>query len=263
MRQIEGFREKVRTPFGRAKLIVVHEAALVGLSTVGPVIGSAIGVWKRPSAEYTHSIFYFAAGIMLAISFLDLIPESIALGSPLTCVIGLSIGGMGLWSLDRSFPHVHSCPACVENQCPLGHTANFLILAIALHNFPEGMAIAVGTATDIGDSFVIATAIALHNIPEGICTSAPHYHAFGNRWRSFAMSSMSALPIVAGFLAARFLFGVISMSTMSLLVGATAGLMIYISANELMPTAQEGSGRQTIFFFMAGIVSVILLEVVA
>jgi len=77
------------------------------------------------------------------------------------------------------------------------------------------------------------------------------------------MSSMSALPIVAGFLAARFLFSLISVSFMSVLVGATAGLMIYIAANELMPTAQEGSnGRQTIFFFMAGIVSVILLEVI-
>ena len=242
---------------------MVHEVTLVGLSTIGPVIGSAIGVWKRPSAAYTHSIFYFAAGIMLAISFLNLIPDSISMGSPLTCVAGLSIGGLGLWLLDRSFPHVHACPGCAEDKCPLGHTANFLIVAIALHNFPEGMAIAVGTASDIGDSFVIAIAIALHNIPEGICTSAPHYHVYGNRWKSFAMSSMSALPIVAGFLTARFLFSMISLSTMSVLVGATAGLMIYISANELMPTAQEGSGRQTIFFFMAGIVTVILLEVVA
>ncbi len=77
------------------------------------------------------------------------------------------------------------------------------------------------------------------------------------------MSSMSALPIVAGFLVARLLFSVISVSVMSVLVAATAGLMIYISANELMPTAQEGSNsRQTIFFFMAGIVTVILLELV-
>ena len=242
---------------------LVHDVTLVGLSTIGPVIGSAIGVWKRPSAAYTHCIFYFAAGIMLAISFLNLIPDSIAMGSPLTCVAGLSIGGLGLWLLDRSFPHVHSCPGCAEDKCPMGHTANFLIVAIALHNFPEGMAIAVGTASDIGDSFVIAIAIALHNIPEGICTSAPHYHVYGNRWKSFAMSSMSALPIVAGFLAARFLFSMISPSTMSVLVGATAGLMIYISANELMPTAQEGnSGRQTIFFFMVGIATVILLELV-
>ena len=214
-----------------------QEIMVVALSAMGPIIGSGIGVWKKPTTTYIHNMLYFAAGIMLAISFLDLIPESRRLGSDLTCVLGLAIGAIAMWTLDRLFPHVHECTVCGEDECHFGHTANFLILAIFLHNFPEGMAIAIGAATNVSDSIVIAAAIAIHNIPEGICTSAPHYYAYGNRLKSFVMSSLSALPIVVGYLAARYLFIQITPEMMSVLVGATAGLMIYISADELMPAA--------------------------
>lgn len=238
------------------------ETMIVALSAAGPVIGSGIGVWKRPTTTYIHNMLYFAAGIMLAISFLDLIPESRHLGSTLTCVTGLAIGAAAMGVLDRMFPHVHECTACGKDECHLGHTANFLILAIFLHNFPEGMAIAVGATTNVGDSIVIAAAIAIHNIPEGICTSAPHYYAYGNRLKSFVMSSLSALPIVVGYFVARNLFTQISPQTMSVLVGATAGLMIYISANELMPAARKDNSQQTIFYFIFGIVAVMLLELI-
>ncbi len=165
-------------------------------------------------------------------------------------------------ALDRLFPHVHACAGCGEDACHLGHTANFLILAIFLHNFPEGMAIAIGAGTEVGGSIVIALAIAIHNIPEGICTSAPHYFAYGNRMKSFVMSSLSALPIVAGYMAARYWFGQISPHVMAVLVGATAGLMIYIAANELMPAARNDSGGKNIIFFIFGIIAVMLLELV-
>ena len=240
-----------------------QEVIIVALATIGPIIGSGIGVLKRPSTTYIHNMLYFAAGIMLAISFLNLIPESIRLGNSLSCVAGLSFGAMAMAALDRLFPHVHDCAACAEDECHLGHTANFLILAIFLHNFPEGMAIAIGAATNVGDSVVIALAIAIHNIPEGICTSAPHYYTYGNRLKSFCMSSLSALPIVVGYIAARYLFVQISPHLMSLLVGSTAGLMIYIAADELMPAARNNSGGQNVFFFIFGIIAVMLLELVA
>ena len=241
---------------------MTQEVMIVGLSAIGPIIGSGIGVLKKPSTAYIHNMLYFAAGIMLAVSFLDLIPESRHLGSTATCVSGLAIGAAAMWMLDQIFPHVHECSACGENECHMGHTANFLILAIFLHNFPEGMAIGIGGSANVGDSLVVAAAIAIHNIPEGICTSAPHYYAFGNRLKSFVMSSLSALPIVAGYFVARSVFGQISPQTMSLLIGATAGLMIYISASELMPAATNNSGQKTTLFFMFGIVSVMLLELI-
>lgn len=242
---------------------MTQETIVVALATAGPVIGSAIGVWRRPTSSAIHNILYFAAGIMVAISFLDLIPESLHLGSALTCVAGLAIGAAAMFALDRVFPHIHDCAVCGEDECQLGRTAKFLILAIFLHNFPEGMAIAVGAATNIGNSVVIAAAIAIHNIPEGICTSAPYYYASGKRLKSFIMSSVSALPIIAGFLVVRYWLRDIHPSAMSVLIGATAGLMIYIAADQLMPAAQNGKGsRLTMFFFMFGIMGVILLELI-
>lgn len=241
---------------------MTQEAMIVALSAIGPIIGSGIGVMKKPSTVSIHNMLYFAAGIMLAISFLDLIPESRHLGSTLTCVLGIFIGAFAMWTLDQVFPHVHECAVCGENECHMGHRANFLILAIFLHNFPEGMAIAIGSATNVGDSIVIAAAIAIHNIPEGICTSAPHYYAYGNRLKSFVMSSLSALPIVVGYFVAHYFLGQISPQTMSVLVGATAGLMIYISIGELMPATANNSGQKTTIFFMLGLVSVLLLELI-
>jgi zinc transporter, ZIP family len=252
-----------KAPLQKRMGTMSQESILVVLSTAGPVIGSAIGVWRKPSELYIHNMLYFAAGIMLSISFLNLIPESISLASTITCVAGATIGSSIMAFLDRLFPHLHDCAVCAEDECRLGRTANFLILAIFLHNFPEGMAIAVGAAANIGDSVVIALAIAIHNIPEGICTSAPHYYAYGNRFKSFAMSSISAVPIVLGYLAVKFIVGQISSFTMSIMVGATAGLMIYITADELMPAARNASGKQSIFSFIAGIIAVMLLGLVA
>jgi zinc transporter, ZIP family len=242
---------------------MTQEAIIVALATAGPVIGSAIGVWRRPTTSAIHNILYFAAGIMVAISFLDLIPESIHLNSTLTCVTGLIVGSAAMFALDRLFPHIHDCAVCGEDECQLGRTAKFLILAIFLHNFPEGMAIAVGTTSTIGNSVVIAAAIAIHNIPEGICTSAPYYYASGKRLKSFIMSSISAIPIIAGFMVVRFWLLNISPFTMSILIGATAGLMIYIAADQLMPAVQSAkNGRLTMLFFMLGIIAVMLLELI-
>ncbi|WP_155326284.1 ZIP family metal transporter [Desulfosarcina ovata] len=238
------------------------ESMLVALSTVGPVIGSAIGVWKRPTMHYIHSMLYFAAGIMLSISFVDLIPESIHLGSKLICLVGLMMGALLMGTIDRLFPHVHECAVCGEEVCHLGRTANFLILAIFLHNFPEGMAIAVGATTDISDSLVIALGIAVHNIPEGVCTSAPYYFTYGNRLKSFVLSSLSALPIAIGYIFARYIVEQISTSTMSLLVGSTAGVMIYISVNELMPAGRGHKKGLSITAFAGGFVSIILLGLI-
>ncbi len=238
------------------------ETMIVALSAIGPVIGSGIGVWKKPTTAYIHNMLYFAGGVMLAISFLNLIPESIHLGSNLTCIAGLSMGAAAMWALDRMFPNVHDCAACGEDECHMGRTANFLILAIFLHNFPEGMAIAIGSVADFEGSLVIALAIAIHNIPEGICTSAPHFYTYGNRTKSFVMSSLSALPIVAGYMVARHLFVSISPQIMSVMVGATAGLMIYITVDELLPAVQNRSSKQTVFFFVFGIVAVMLLELI-
>jgi zinc transporter, ZIP family len=232
---------------------------VVIISVLGPLIGSAIGVMKMPSFEYICSMLCFAAGVMLAISFLELIPQSLLLSSIMTCTGGLVFGSLVMYALDRLIPHLHPRLCEQEHGCNLERTSVYLILGMFLHNFPEGMAIAVGTVTDIKVSFVIALAIAIHGIPEGICTSAPYYHSTGERAKAFLLSSSTAAPILAGFFVARYIFQNIPQELLGFIIAATAGLMIYITVDELIPSGCAGSDHRTIFSLIGGIVLVLLL----
>jgi ZIP family zinc transporter len=235
---------------------------IVAISVLGPILGSGLGVLKRPSFNYICNMLCFAAGVMLAISFLELIPESIHMGSVGVCVAGLVVGALTMFGLDKIIPHLHPELCSQEQGCNLERTSIYLILGIFLHNFPEGMAIAIGSVTEVRVSIVIALAIAIHNIPEGICTSAPYYHSTGARLKSFLLSSSTALPILMGYLLARYIFQNIPEPVVGFIIGATAGLMIYITADELIPTSCAGTNHQTIFCLMAGVVFVILLGLI-
>jgi ZIP family zinc transporter len=235
---------------------------IVVISVLGPILGSGLGVLKRPSFNYICNMLCFAAGVMLAISFLELIPESIHMGSVGVCVAGLVVGALTMFGLDKIIPHLHPELCSQEQGCNLERTSIYLILGIFLHNFPEGMAIAIGSVTEVRVSIVIALAIAIHNIPEGICTSAPYYHSTGARLKSFLISSSTALPILMGYLLARHIFQNIPEPVVGFIIGATAGLMIYITTDELIPTSCAGTNHQTIFCLMVGVVFVILLGLI-
>lgn len=234
-------------------------AGIIAISVAGPIVGSAIGISRRPSFPYICNMLCFAAGVMLAISFLELIPESIELSSSLLCISGVVAGSCVMYGLDRLIPHIHPRLCSQEQGCNLERTSVYLIMGMFLHNFPEGMAVAAGGISDINVSFVIALAIAIHGIPEGICTSAPYFHTTGQRSKAFLISSSTAIPIVAGYGTARFMFEAVSLSFIGFIIGATAGLMIYITTDELIPNACIGSDHQTIFSLMTGIVFVMLL----
>ena len=232
---------------------------IVALSVSGPIIGSAIGVLKMPTFGYICNMLCFAAGVMLAISFLELIPESLEISSPAITIGGLVLGSLAMYGLDRIIPHIHPSLCAQEQGCNLERTSVYLILGIFLHNFPEGMAIAIGSVTEIKTSITIALAIAIHNIPEGICTSAPYYHSTGRRIKAFLLSASTAIPILIGYVTAQYIFQQVSTQVVGLLISSTAGLMIYITADELIPNSCAGTNHQTIFSLILGVVFVILL----
>lgn len=236
------------------------------ISVLGPVIGSLIGVIKKPSRIVMYNMLAFAAGVMLAISFLELIPESIRISSALTCCIGILLGSVLMFLIDKLIPHLHPGLVLQEQGCHLKRTALYLLIGIFLHNFPEGMSISIGGVIGSKVGLVIAIAIAVHNIPEGICTSAPYYYCTNKRWKSFLISSLTAAPILLGFFAARFLFQKISLTAIGLVIAATAGLMIYISADELIPSSCQKHFKKwshsTIFSLITGILFVIMLGLI-
>jgi len=235
---------------------------IVIISVLGPIIGSGIGVLRKPSFGYLCNMLCFAAGIMLGISFLQLIPESINLSSPLICIGGIFFGSLIMYGLDRLIPHIHPELCAQEQGCNLKRTSVYLIMGIFLHNLPEGMAIAIGSVTEMRVSLAIALGIAIHNIPEGICTSAPYYHTTGARLKSFLVSSSTAVPILIGYFLARLLFQVITSGVVGFIIGATAGLMIYITVDEIIPNSCVGTNHRTIFSLVVGIIFVILLGLI-
>lgn len=241
-------------------VIKMNEKLLIVLiSVIGPVIGSLIGVVKRPSQKFMYNMLAFAGGVMLAISFLELIPRSIEFSSIFMAVFGIVLGAVLMFFVDKTIPHLHPSLCRQEQGKNLKRTAVYLIIGIFIHNFPEGMAIAIGSVSEPKVGLVIALAIAIHNIPEGITTSAPYFHCTKKRLKSFLISASTAIPIVAGFFFAEFLYGFISMSFVGLLMGFTAGLMIYITADELIPSScVKNSNHTTIFSLFLGILFVIL-----
>ncbi len=236
------------------------------ISVLGPVVGSLIGVIKKPTSSFIHLMLAFAAGVMLAVSFLELIPESVELSGAFLAVVGIVIGSVIMYALDKLIPHIHPELCSQEQGASLKKTSIYLILGIFLHNFPEGMAIAIGRVTDFRTALIIAISIAIHNIAEGICTSAPFYFCTKKRLKSFLVSSMTAIPILVGFIVAYFAFGMLSPTLVGIILAATAGLMIYISADELIPSACSKARKEwshaTIFALIAGIVLVMLLGLV-
>lgn len=233
------------------------------IAIAGPIIGSLIGVLKKPSNLFVYNMLAFAAGVMLAISFLELIPESIKLSSIWLSCIGIIIGAIIIYTLDKLIPHIHPRLCGQEQGRKLERTAIFIFLGIFLHNFPEGMAIATGTITDFKATLAIALAIAIHNIPEGIVTSAPCYYLTKKKLKSFLLSSSTAIPIILGFIFARFLFQNIPLNIIGIIIAATAGLMIYISGDELIPMSHSKDSKvwnhSTIFSLIAGVLFVIIL----
>jgi zinc transporter, ZIP family len=236
------------------------------LSVLGPVLGSLIGVIRKPSEKFMHKMLAFAAGVMLTISFLELIPKSIEFSSIWLTSIGVLLGALVMYGLDKLIPHIHPELCQQEQGCRLKKTSIYLLLGIFLHNIPEGMAIATGIISGYKTTLVIALAIAIHNIPEGICTSAPYYYCTKKRLKSFLVSSSTAIPILIGFFFARFLFQNIPLQITGLIVALTAGLMIYISGDELIPTSCNKCNKSwdhgTIFSLIFGVIFVILLGLI-
>ena len=230
------------------------------ISVLGPVIGSLLGVIKQPSEKFLYDMLSFAAGVMLAISFLQLIPESIQFSNEWICITGIIIGALLMYLTDRLLPHIHPVLCSQEQGCELKKTALYLIIGISLHNLPEGMAMAVGSVTEMKTGIAIALAIAIHDIPEGICTAAPFYHATGKRMRSFFVSAATAFPVIIGFFIAHSIYKNIPLEFVGLIIGTTAGLMIYICADELIPSScSRSTNHSTIFYLICGVVFVVFL----
>lgn len=236
---------------------------IIGISVLGILIGSIIGVIRKPSEWTLMHMISFAGGTMLAVSFMDLIPESIKMSSVIICAVGIWTGAIIMLGLKKFVPHIHPRHYKKKHDKEFEVAAYFIFIGIFLHNFPEGMAVGISGLSNFKASLVIALAIGIHNIPEGICTSAPYFMVTKKRLESFLVSVSTIIPTVLGFLLAYFLIPHLPLAVLGFLVSITAGLMIYISCDELIPlSCDERTNHSAIFSCIAGVLVVVLLGMI-
>ena len=222
---------------------------LAGLSTG---IGSAIAYFiRRPKMVYLSFSLGFSAGVMIYISFMELLPTAMEKVGEVRSLIAfftgiVIIGVIDLLIPEAENPHHLSIPQYtngVKKDESLMRTGLFTALAIGIHNFPEGISIFATSLSDIKLGVIIAIAVAIHNIPEGIAVSIPLFYATGNRNKAFFYSFLSGLsePLgaIVGFL---ILMPFLSEVFVASLLASVAGIMVYISVDEIIPTAHR-TGR--------------------
>lgn len=241
----------------------LEELRILGVSLAGPLLGSLVGVALRPGERMLFFMLSFAGGTMLGISFLQMLPESVGMCGTLGCILGMLIGVLAMLAVGGAVEGTERHSGSKKGK--LETAAVMMIVAIFLHNFPEGIAMAAGTRmAGGGKAMLIAVAIAAHDIPEGVCTSAPYYFATGKRLQAFLLSASTSLPVIFGFFLGKSLFQSINNYTMGMIIGGVAGMMIYISCKELIPTAMGGKGQKlSMAALMMGIVFVLLLGNIA
>lgn len=236
-----------------------------GLSTT---VGSVLGILvKNPGRRLMSATLGFAAGVLLYISFGQLLPTSIEkLGFP--AGNGAFFAGvLAMFLLDYLTPHEYFGEHHGGENARLLRTGLFVALGLAIHNFPEGLATFAGTLHDVRLGGAIAVAVAVHNIPEGLAVAAPIYAATGSRKKAFLYSFLSGLAEPLGaIMAAVVLYRFLTDTVLGIMVGAVAGLMVYVSLDELIPASREyGHEHLTIMSAAAGMgvmaASLYLLEI--
>jgi ZIP family zinc transporter len=227
--------------------------ALAGFSTG---IGSAIGYFiKKPKMIYLSFSLGFSAGVMIYISFVELLPKAVEGSGKISGLVAFFMGIIFIGLIDMVIPeeknphHYKELPqgAKVKFDKALMRTGVFTAVAIGIHNFPEGLATFGAALSNTKLGVIIALAIAIHNIPEGISVSVPIFYATGDRKKAFIYSFLSGVaePIgaVIGFL---ILLPFLSESLLVLLLAFVAGIMVYISLDELLPMAHEYGHSHTV-----------------
>ena len=193
-------------------------------------IGAIFGViGQKPSNRLLGFSLGFAAGIMLLISLMEMLPAALATEgmSPLLGYGMFIIGLLGYFALDRMLPHAHP-----QDLMSPG--------IFSLHNFPEGIATFVTASNNLELGMGVALAVALHNIPEGLAVAGPVYAATGSRSKAVFWAGLSGMAeIFGGVLAWLVLGSAISPVMMGAVMAAVAGIMIALSVDELMPLAKE------------------------
>lgn len=238
--------------------IVLLTAFGVGGATV---IGAALGfLFKKISHKFNDIVLSFAAGVMLAAAVFGLVLQSLEQGgrfSLLVTVVGIFCGAVCVNLIDKLVPHLHRLTGMDQeshrnNNAQVNKVLLFVI-AIGIHNLPEGIAAGVGFGTDnMAEALTIAGGIALQNIPESMVIIAPMIAVGMSNGRTFAIAVVTGLVEVVGTLLGYFAVSV-SSAVLPFGLAFAGGTMLYVISDEMIPeTHAHGNERGATFALLAG-----------
>jgi ZIP family zinc transporter len=230
------------------------------MNTIGALL---VLVWRRPSERFLDCALGFAAGVMLAASFTSLILPGIEYGGIWPVLIGIAAGAIVLDLADHLLPHLHAIMGPEGRYNPRLKAVWLFIIAITLHNMPEGLAVGVGFGSgDLGNAAKLMLAIGIQNIPEGFAVSVSALNLGLGAYYYASLVGVRAglveIPLA--------LFGAWAVQAAEPLLpyamGFAAGAMLYVISDEIVPeTHRKGHERVATFGTMAGVIVMLYLDI--
>jgi zinc transporter, ZIP family len=251
--------------FGKLVVIGFFASILAGLATgLGalPVL-----FFKNISNKLFSSLLGAAAGVMLAATAFSLLVPGIAAGNTLWPGLGIYIVSMGmlfgaffLHYADHQLPHPHF-DTVVDTHTHSIRKIWLFVIAITIHNFPEGMSVGVSFgAGDMKNGIVLAIAIAMQNIPEGLAVALPLVSLGYNRWRAIAIATATGLVEPVGGLLGITMVTAFQ-SVLPIAMGFAAGAMLFVISEEIIPeTHSKGRSRYATYSLMVGFIVMMIID---
>jgi len=238
------------------KMVLLTALGVGGATVIGAVLGF---VFKKISHKFSDIVLSLAAGVMLCAAVVGLILPSLEYTFPaplLITVAGIFCGALCLNLMDKLVPHLHRL-AGIEQETHPGNTEKLnkvllFVLAIAIHNLPEGIAAGVGFGSeDTGRAITIAAGIALQNIPEGMVIIAPMLAAGMRPGRTFLCAMATGVVEVLGTLLGYFAVS-LSQAVLPFALAFAGGTMLYVISDEMIPETHHGEEQGVTYALLIG-----------
>lgn len=248
------------------KLVILTALGVGGATVIGSIMGFVL---HRIPHKWNDAVLGFAAGIMLAAAVIGLVLPAVEMSGKEEIwmpVIGIMAGAVFLNAMDRLTPHLHHLSGVGEEEHQNNASLNrvmLFVLAIAIHNLPEGLAAGVGFGTgDVGNALTVAVGIMLQNIPEGAVIISPMLLSGVSRGRAFLIAVITGLIEVLGTFVG-FFAASISGSILPFALAFAGGTMLYVISDEMIPeTHSHGYERMATYSLLAGFVVMLVMDVI-
>ena len=251
--------------FGKTVVIGFFASILAGLATGVGALPALF--FKNISRNLFNSMLGAAAGVMLAATAFSLLVPGMTYGNVIwpgkgiyIVSMGMLLGAVFLHYADRQLPHVHFDSISDVHLNSLKKVWLFII-AITIHNFPEGMSVGVSFGSgEMKNGVVLAIAIALQNIPEGLAVALPLVGLGYNKWRAVGIATLTGLVEPVGGLLGITMVTVFE-PILPIAMGFAAGAMLFVISEEIIPeTHSEGRSRYATFALMIGFIIMMILD---